>query len=229
MKARPIPFSAPMVRALLDGRKSQTRRVVKPQPDQSLDYVRMMFDWNGKAQAEFETPPGYHTPLMYHPLCPYGKPGDLLWVKEAWRAKHWWDDHPPREITDQSPIDYKPYEDGGEWGRARHARFMLRRMSRMTLEITTVRVERLEDISEADAKAEGFSPGWMGDALPETPIGGGFTISSPGTYASSAGHFQAYWCELHGYDAWEASPWVWVLEFKVHQQNVDELLKARAA
>lgn len=213
MKARPIPFSPLMVRVLLESRKTQTRRILGPQPDDGMD--------------------GIFSRFPHQKGSPYGEVGDLLWVREAWRTETDEVDHLlPAELAAGTSI---LYSSDADWdlnktvGRRRHARFMPRWASRLTLELTGVRVERLENISEADAKAEGFSEGWMGNAIPETPIGGGLTISSPGTYASAAGHFQAYWCELHGFDAWDANPWVWVLEFKVHRCNVDELLKARAA
>lgn len=211
MKGRPILFSGPMIRAVLDDRKTQTRRIVKPQ---SFVQHGITYEPNDRWR------------------CPYGKPGDLLWCKEPWRTET--DEHNqvlPSTLPVGTPILYGADAD---WslnrtvGRRRHGRFMPRWASRLTLELIGVRVERLEDISEADAIAEGFAPGWMGNPIPETTIGGGFTISSPGTYASASGHFQAYWCELHGFDAWDANPFVWVLEFKVHRCNVDELLKARA-
>jgi hypothetical protein len=203
-KARPILFSGPMVRALFEGRKTQTRRVVKPR---LVPMVEECLRVNGK--WVFDT-------LEYDFGALSGRPGDLLWVRETWR---------PFTCT-ASPgcsIDYRATQIDHSDIRWRPGIHMPRWASRLTLELTDVRVQRLNDISEDDAKAEGFQAGWMGPALPPTPLGDGMIISSPGTYASAAGHFQALWCELHGFDAWDADPWVWALSFKVHHYNVDKL------
>jgi hypothetical protein len=208
VKDRPILFSTPMVRALLDGRKSQTRRMVKPQPDSSLELKGMIFDWQEKAQAEFETPVGYHTGLMYHPLCPYGKVGDLLWVKET----HGTVGFPERAIYRANPADDyqwgagKPSQGGFRW---KPSIFMPRRASRLTLEITDIQVERLQEISEWDARLEGTE-------LPQHHE----AYSSPHCIS-----FARLWQEINGYDSWRANPWVWVLSFRVHKKNIDTFIQ----
>jgi hypothetical protein len=148
-------------------------------------------------------------------------------VREAWRAegKHT-DSCSVEEIsTNRSHFTIWPHADvafnDDFLGKIRPSIHMPRWASRLTLQLTEVRVERLNDISEEDAIAEGCQPGWLGDTMPETPIGGGYTISSPGTYASAAGKYQILWNSLHGEDAWDADPWVWVLAFNVHHGNVD--------
>jgi len=194
MKTKPILFSAPMIRTLLAGRKTQTRRVIKPQPDAATNSFCTK-EVNAAWQEGF-------VPVK----CPYGKPGDLLWVREAFS----WaiiDNDNGRRLLD-SPQLFKADNMGWyeiKWKPSIH---MPRAASRITLEITGVRVEKLRDISERDAIAEGFK---------------------------REDDFHDYWFEINPVsdqcvqgDA-EDDPWVWVIEFKVHQQNVDEFLKARAA
>lgn len=199
MKARPILFSAPMVRALLDGRKSQTRRVIKPQP---------VIDggWEGPPDwALFwkENEDGC-TPEEMARLCPYGKPRDLLWVRETWAPSVEPENHAHARIGFTYRADWDCDDDTHlrdfRWKPSLH---MPRIASRLTLEITDVRVERLQDISDADKAAEGG------------------TRDKP---------FGTVWRAINTAPdiRWDDNPWVWVLEFKVHRCNVDELLKARA-
>jgi hypothetical protein len=186
IKERPIPFNAEMVRAILDGRKSQTRRVVNPQPERWIDkYVP-------SASPEHWLPQGVYIrdpagALGRGPIevrrnappvrCPYGKPGDRLWVREGFR--YWWDDDPPNGTGLYCVIQYRDMtilkpapgaiEDSDEGHRFaercdRHQQWrpsihMPRWASRITLEITEVRAERVQEISEGDAKAEGCGLG----------------------------------------------------------------------
>ena len=178
MKERPILFSAPMVRALLDGSKTQTRRIVKL-----------------KHRAEDATVAGAFKRPEWLSTCPYGQPGDRLWVRETHRP-----------IFGQScgliAIDYRAdSEEKGErmpdhagrpkWTPSIHMR---REYSRVQLEIVAVRVERLQDISEADAQAEGVDP------------------------ATCVHHFYngfaKLWTGINGPGSWDANPWVWVVEFR---------------
>ena len=136
-KERPILCSAPDVMAILDGRKTQTRRIMKPQPNRTWpDEVTPHWSVGGN-----RTLPGASNPLR----CPYGVPGDRLWVREAWRLP----DGAPKGWVDYRADDTR---DGFKWKPSIH---MPRWASRITLEVTDVRVERLQDISEADAMAEG--------------------------------------------------------------------------
>ena len=179
MKERPIIFSAPMVRALLAGTKTQTRRIVKAR---DLEWMDVHQGLREPDNAE---------------RCPYGKPGgDRLYVREAWAAPHAYDHLPPRLIPQDARIHYAATEDRGGllWRPSIH---MPRWASRITLEVTGVRVERLQGISEADAIAEGARNSLH---LP----GGRFAREN----------FEHLWWTIHGDGSWESNPWVWVVEFK---------------
>ena len=194
MKERPILFSAPMVRAILAGRKTQTRRAAKPvfHPDLGNIY------YPGALVLEHEP---QH---VIDRACPYGQPGDRLWVREAWTTHACFDHFPPRDLTTRS-IHYLA-DDECRTGRYRHARFMPRWASRILLEVVSVRVERLNDISEADAVAEGIiqqkTTGWF--SVPG--------INGAGTSARAA--YALLWNSINGAGSWDKNPWVWVVEFK---------------
>lgn len=200
MKERPILFSAPMVRALLDGTKSQTRRVVKPQP-------KMYEPWQCVGVSDMT-----NDALV----CPYGKPGERLWVRETHRA-----------IWGQSPgyligVDYKadPQE---KWERMRDhmgrpkwtpSIHMRREHGRILLEIVSVRVERLHDISEADAIAEGIEQ--MPCEVPNTRLWRNYRPENGWTsrVCIPQNSFRSLWETISGEDGWLSNPWVWVVEFK---------------
>lgn len=196
MAERPILFSGAMVRAILAGTKTQTRRVVKPQP-----YVDAQGNacWNGSNFGQdgrgpllrsLASPvPSSRTKRVH---CPYGAPGDRLWGRETWCP-----------LTLGFAYAADPIWNGAPAGRWRPSIHMPRAASRITLEITGVRVERLQDISEADAMAEGCSLECM------TPTGddSGSAIHGPGGYI-------ALWESINGPGSWDANPWVWVVEFK---------------
>lgn len=206
MKEIPILFSAPMVRALLAGTKTQTRRAWRDQPPAG---VRVAYV------------PG-------QTRSPYGQPGDRLWVRETYYAWGRWETrfsakkgrdewhfvdmtlesgkaylHPATDPQPQ-PMGGKRHKGGvtPTWWK-RPAIFMPRAASRITLEVTEVRVERLQDISEADAQAEGCALECM------TPTGddSGSAIYGPGGYL-------ALWDSINGPGSWEANPWVWAVSFK---------------
>ena len=197
MKERPIPFRGPMVRAILDGRKTQTRRVVKC----PAWNVANEFSDDGWPVFEDWENPSVETRVA----CPYGVPGDRLYVRETWFAHKKFDAVPPRDIpVGDTSIWYQ--EKSGQKpaptfaGRNRSARFMPRWASRINLEITNVRVERLQDIGEDDAKAEGCAPVVEGDFV------------ECGTRKTT---FRALWNTINAKHAtWESNPWVWVIEFK---------------
>ncbi len=200
-RERPILFNDQMVRAILEGRKTVTRRVVKPQPD----FLGSMVDPN----TPFKTlDAGLHARIT----CPYGEPGDRLWVRETWglqvrsygggagefivyRATN------PDAIYCRSsegreyPVKWKP------------SIHMHRHSSRILLEITAVRVECLQDISEEQALAEGVH-GEPCDHARQA-------CSDIGCWGDTAkGAFGFLWEQLNGAGAWQANPWVWVVEFK---------------
>lgn len=215
MKERPILFSAPMVRAILSGTKTQTRRVVKPQPDNDpalhhpiAPYHNGRGGWNWVLAA---TGHGTGDPFP----CPYGAPGDRLWVRETWAyGIHALN---ARNAEREGPWVYgadSAAEQGRLCDRWRPSIHMRREASRLVLEITGVRVERLQDISEADAQAEGIFP----------HVRGGWhwlkhDSSNPDDwnqfgYKTAALAFQALWESINGPESWVANPWVWVVEFR---------------
>lgn len=219
---KPILFKDDMIRAILEGRKTQTRRVVKmnhscgkPEP----------IEGHGEWWSIHETG---------DIKCPYGKPGDRLWVRERFAYHFIWDKLPPGHIDIEVHADNYFYGDGtitgdcedhqrGKWRPSIH---MPRWASRITLEITNVRVERLQDISEEDAIAEGAQhfpdlPGknpWGQDAR--------WSMEQPNSVddclGSARSAFGNYFCKLagnapngiHDPRPWDANPWVWVIEFK---------------
>lgn len=209
VKERPILFSAPMVRALLAGKKTQTRRVVKTQPLPCHGFPR---EANGEWGIYLDRP--HAGPYKHLGKCPYGQPGDRLWVRETWGQISWsvviGEPKPPtiqivykagpHSFNRDVPHGWLPQN---KWRPSIH---MPRSASRLTLELTEVRVERLQAISEADALAEGFA---AGDG---SPINGFPTESE----YSAQQAFADRWDVLNGPRGypWESNPWVWALTFK---------------
>lgn len=221
MKERPILFSAPMVRALLDGSKTQTRRVVKPQPD----FLGAHGD-PSSTQPWITREPGLHVFIV----CPYGAGGDRLWVRETWYCDDYRVQQGPYllpagrnadEMREDGTIVYcaddaAPYEqEQPVWRPSIH---MPRWASRITLEVTDVRVERLKDISEADALAEGIvhevrDPGLGRGGRP------GYRWAA-NQYAGTAVHgYELLWESINGPGSWAANPWVWVVEFNIAKET----------
>ena len=219
MKERPIIFSAPMVRAILSGAKTQTRRVVKRY---SADCIGWFDDGDGLWVQRFIDPSSGSPYLKsWRDRCPYGQPGDRLWVREAFSGPHCMDASdgcravPPSKWGDCSRIWY--WADGnpteGDWTRPRPSIHMPRWASRILLEIVAVRVERLQDISEADAQAEGVERvvagvGWRRYCDPDSEEVG---VPPCGDARRS---FRSLWKFINGDESWNANPWVWVVEFK---------------
>ena len=202
MKERPILFSAPMVRAILAGTKTQTRRIVKPRLDRDLG--RDLGCELAPREIAGEVNGGDYSNA-------YCAPGDRLWVREAWRILGESPDD-TLDMFDRDDVQYRADEDQSYIDKYRPSIHMPRRFSRITLEVTGVRVERLQDISEEDAKAEGaahrIAPGGdlsaVFDALPgeeAAPIG----------YQA---HFRDLWESINGAESWAADPWVWVVSFR---------------
>lgn len=199
VKERPLVLRANEVRSVLEGRKTQERVAVKPQPD--VDIVMAHQDgasdwifWTGPMAQDMAAFTKEAYPNGGGFPCPLGKPGDRLWLREALR----WTDCLVYD-ADREPVDPDQIPAGIRIGRDYlPMTHMPRWASRVTLEITNVRVERLQDISAADAKAEGVEPFLNRDAT-----------------AWRAG-FQIKWNEINakrGY-SWESNPWVFVIEFK---------------
>lgn len=221
MKERPILFSAPMVRAILDGRKTVTRRIVRPVGNDDafvlLDHGKGFWPYRSDDGESSITADGNETPHS----CPYGQAGDQLWVREAFSGPHCMDASdgckavPPSKWGDCSRIWY--WADGnpteGDWTRPRPSIHMPRWASRILLEITAVRVERLHEISEADAQAEGVErvvvgSGWRRYCDPDSEEVG---VPPCGDARRS---FRSLWKYINGAESWNANPWVWVVEFK---------------
>ena len=237
MKERGMIFNAEMVRAILDGRKAQTRRIIKDQPESSefgLRYIAEsslakevgMYFWSQSDACGLKS---RSNPFA----CPYGKPGDRIWVRETFSCIGNEDGHPVdakgnlcsredsqriyRASAIQKPNNYglwsfpddadwkphtKDYQYEGAWRPSIH---MPRWASRILLEITDVRVERLNAISQADAIAEGAPPSHHSiDA-----------VSKQFGYPDfSRSWFGQTWQHIYGEESWKNNPWVWVIEFK---------------
>lgn len=217
MKERPILFSGEMVRAILDDRKTQTRRVVKNQPSEDVNDGRWYADrYNGGPQWCWWGKPGtdVHNKVAHHigQVCPYGKPGDRLWVRERHARTdaittipHYFADGPLPSISyrhDVSLLQSYPSIHMPRWA------------SRITLEIVNVRVERVQEITEDDAKSEGAPVGFR-TVIPVDgkPVGATKPYTIPSSYI---GGFANLWDSINakrGY-GWDFNPWVWVIEFR---------------
>ncbi|HGW3643959.1 TPA: morphogenetic protein [Klebsiella variicola] len=207
MKERGMIFNSEMVRAILDGRKTQTRRPVKfPVHDKNLGCELAGNELAGELSA------GNYLNSVF------GKPGDRIWVREAFRVHS--------RATDVATLVYKASE-RNSWTEQTHrvpvavcnkpatpekwtpSLHMPRWASRILLEITDVRVERLNAISQEDATAEGVPP--AGSLLPDYP---GTFLTPKGDFATAKVAFQRLWESIYGTENWLANPWVWVIEFK---------------
>lgn len=225
MRERPLLLNSDMVRAVLNGSKTQTRRIMTPQP--ADDIHRHVFP-NRDVQGWLSSLKHKHGPTTAH-ICPFGAVGDRLWVRETWSDVNLegtsavayradgglrgltndnddGDEDDPR-LEKYSFANWYPDLISGAEGIWRPSIHMPRWASRITLDITGVRVERMYDISEDDARAEGveqlrggfwrhYQPGWTQHQL------------------SARGSFVTLWKSIYGDESWQANPWVWVIEFK---------------
>ena len=184
MRERPILFNSEMVKAILEGRKTQTRRVIKPQPE---DFDGDNILWKGRWK-----------PLN---VCPYGQVGDRLWVKETWTP----------DIFTGKPLWYKAngIPDSLKNIRWKPSIFMPRWASRITLEITGLRVERLQEITEEDTIKEGI-------VMNNRPFEGWYWMPNIYSTTNPIVAFEKLWDSLNAKReySWEQNPWCWVLEFK---------------
>lgn len=229
-------FNGEMVRAILDGRKTQTRRVMKTQPEPSK--TREGDYWFPSKKLECmvhvsDIVPGNspiadcHLFFQEH-CCPFGAAGDRIWVREAWRVARKHNSTRPADLPFDKGLSIA-YASGGimcrdevdgpyvshpeqdlwsaDWmGKGRPSIHMPRQASRILLEITDVRVERLNGMSEEDARAEGCNGGH--DSIP------GYMYS-----ATPHEHFHHLWASIYGEESWLGNPWVWVIEFKRIEGN----------
>lgn len=209
MKERPILFSAEMVRAILDGRKTQTRRAIKmPRTRDAFTLLDRGDGWWPYQSDDGES--ALCSDGNEHPYaCPYGKPGDRLWVREA----HAFVPEPAYRCSTGIYQQINPADDyqacvyrenfdrarGFSWRPSIH---MPRWASRILLEVTDVRVERLQEISDEDALAEGVYP------------------TRTGLYAGAAkSEYRNVWEQINGAGSWNANPWVWCVTFRVIQPS----------
>lgn len=207
MISRPILFQGAMVRALLDGSKTQTRRVVKGKALDTIDFMSNSVDEQDGSTEDLSQ--GWHEGQLKvwstdYPEegsesihCPYGQPGDQLWVRESWSDNS--ATHVPgvnQRVYYRADYPEGYYKNVLRWRPSIH---MPRWASRITLEITRVRVERLHAINEVAAIAEGAA--WA-------------ACGSPQEGSHKAGYAQL-WESINGAGSWAANPWVWVVEFKV--------------
>lgn len=200
MKTTPLLFRPEMMRALIAGEKTQTRRPIKPQPPSWIgaynesDGDQHFFCEFNRDDDAMRHWPGYHDGLK----CPYGKPGDLIWCRETFLRS---------TLSDEAGALYYRAESDeyinahrADYPNWRPSIFMKREESRLTLQLTAVRAERVKDITEEDAAAEG-----MGTDGDEAAV-----IS-----------YSNLWDRINGKGSWDKNPWVWVLTFKVHPWNID--------
>jgi len=217
MKERPILFSAPMVRALLDGSKTQTRRAIKlpPAPDHLGEWKPTTIGGFGITDARGIVVPEiaaiWHTRTGKTISCPYGQPGDRLWVRETW-AQNWnqlSDTRMDLSYVYRADGETRALDNGTElpWRPSIH---MTRAASRIDLEVTGIRVERLQDIGEEDAKAEGCERA-AETTYDDDRLNAECGYFPPSSYAHG---YRLLWQSINGAGSWAANPWVWVVEFR---------------
>lgn len=207
MPEKPILFSGEMVRAIMEGRKTQTRRVIQPKP---TDGPTPLYH-HGKRVYGLSNALGIPEALGIWDVCPYGRPGDKLWVRETWRCEergeHGLDGVcykadgkfiPIQNTKEASDAWLDARREGDPW---RPSIFMPRWASRITLEVVSVRVERVQEISREDCFAEGI-------AFPEK--------LGPERMFAARISYQGLWDRINAKRGfgWDVNPWVWVINFK---------------
>ncbi|MCP6007134.1 hypothetical protein NL357_19095 [Klebsiella pneumoniae] len=234
MTERGMIFNGEMVRAILDGRKTQTRREVKLNLD--ISCLATTYDWatslaanhyqgltEEQIQQKTESLRGVIHPVildngqMVSIICPHGKPRDRIWVRETfcpvddtqYGGEKWVDYRATPKFEASHPAGWDCAPNDAEALKWRPSIHMPRWASRILLEITDVRVERLNAISEKDATAEGVQP--AGSLLPDYP---GTFLTPKGDFATAKVAFQRLWESIYGDEGWKANPWVWVISFE---------------
>lgn len=223
-------FNGEMVRAILDGRKTQTRRIMAIQPEHSeLGLRRVIDSKNGRDNGKYFWSQSDARGLKMRSKvfgCPYGEVGDRIWVRETYQGPLFDYEHMESYLEDSSKFekpefcvyraDGKPapeFYDADDnlhcgWRPSIH---MPRWASRITLEITGVRVGRLQSISDEDVDAECFSGDFPTSVLPELFPG----VPDDWAHLSMQECYGVLWKSIYGEESWQANPWVWVIEFKV--------------
>lgn len=233
IKERPILFSAPMVRAILEGRKTVTRRAVKPQPPEGHKWCGWIVDSTCTKEIGAASWGESSGPLQRNSVyarCPYGKPGARLWVRETWHCDHFEvqkgpylqpaDMHDLEQSREDGELVYAadglaPYEqEQPTWKPSIH---MPRWASRILLEITDVRVERLQDGEGETA----FESRYISEGINRIHQGDGDYAFHPfksepgvGNWTDPFDAWRELWVGINGAESWNANPWVWVVEFK---------------
>ncbi|MRN43432.1 MULTISPECIES: hypothetical protein [unclassified Brucella] len=212
-KDHPILFSGPMVRANLDGRKTITRRILKPQPQPDMALIGV---YAPRLTAVF----GYTTPNADCKIALRYMPGDRLWVREAWAPLSALTHNDPgaQALADRGFYRADNGTVDGEISRWRPSIHMPRWASRLTLIVTGVKIQRLQDISEEDAIAEGVerdSDGWRDYLMPHTQCCTNATDS-----------FHTLWDHINGPGAWAANPWVVAYSYRAISKNIDLIAEA---
>ncbi len=254
MADHPMLFSAPMIRALIAGQKTQTRRLTGIEDTSKImDFVKVATDQRGRSVYEMKDRWGSFVsiPARKNFVTPHYSPrigiGDRVYVREAWRVSQKWEDTPPRDlpvktmtvfceaggsIANQQSGRWEPdfaYPDTRpEWvGKLRPAMHQPRWASRITLLVDDVRVERLQACSEADAVAEGIVPTDGGFIIPGQYSADG--SGRPRTARSAISAYDSLWQMINGVDgpkSWDANPWVVAYTFRVVLQNIDQIARA---
>lgn len=189
-KERPILFSTDMVRATLAEAKTQTRRIMKPQPSM----VDESGPWEGSSPRSLRS-------------CPYGNVGDLLWVRESFSKSEHWDSDAGRTVE---TFGYKASKINPNFnGPYKPSIHLPKKAARIWLLITKVRVERLNEISTLDCRAEGI------EIYPEGSATYKIYGKDPGSTYSEKTSFKSLWESIHGAGSWDENPWLWVVEFEV--------------
>lgn len=224
MKERPILFSTDMVKAILEGRKTQTRRIIKPRNESGLFQVgidkqtgKVVTIWACDGNEQWE----------YDMSCPYGDIGNTLWVRETWSLNPFFNETEVHDnedhdiISNDEPYLYKAKDKPFEGHKWRPSIFMPRKAARIFLEVTGIRVERLQEINEEDAKAEGIQADFWEevkstvyrDYMTDTKGYGNPEVDYPVT-SFPIDSFKSLWQSINGEESWEENPFVWVIEFK---------------
>jgi hypothetical protein len=219
MAEKPILFSTPMVKAILEGRKTQTRRIIKSRHESGLFQISRRVTDN--QITSIESLDWDERNCEKDIVCPYGKPGDTLWVRETWARF--------AGIDKVNPVIYRAdgaweargvegpiHVEGNRWKPSIH---MPKSVARIWLEITDIAIERVQDISGSDAEAEGVE--WrimgkefgklQGQRLYKDYLNPANTEFGP-TFAKDS--FMYLWQSINGFESWDTNPWVWVVSFK---------------
>lgn len=202
-----------MIRALLAGRKTQTRRVMRPQPQMIGEFANWFGGPHHALTASWSVAhPEADRLVQAVARCPYGQAGDVLWVKETWCQSP---DGPVYKASEHERGMHQP-GDRNVW---KSSRFTPKALARIWLEVTAVRVERVQAITDADALAEGVEGPGLGVVLPgpfDAGRGGqlGYSVCGIGTFPTACWAFGCLWDSIHGPGAWERNEWIWALSFR---------------